>query len=233
MTSNDSNSTMPKRDPRVADEKRLTPRAELDTNDLLFIVSRDLMAPLTEITSSATRLRNLAAVGAPHSSMHDCAEDILRSTAAMQQLLDDLQVGSAAATSPRSPGPPQDIERLINQVMEIFLPLAATASIDLRSDIRGPIMVRCDAPRLFEALAHLIDVAIKFGAAGANVRVSASCDRGECLISVVDNEAGIGTFEEPPALSIARMIIEAHHGRLWIDSHLGAGSACYITLPLA
>jgi signal transduction histidine kinase len=232
MASNDP-TNKPLKSGAAADRQAFAPRAEFAANDLLAVVSHDLMAPLTRVIALAARIKALDGGRLSDSATRECAEDILRSTAVMQQLLDDLQVGSAAAVTAQSDGRRQDISRLIAHVMDVFLPLATSASIQLTSDVPGSILVSCDAPRLFAALAHLIDVAMQFTAAGAFIRVSASCDGGECLISIVDNGAGIAASERPAGLAIARAIIDAHGGRLWIDSHAGIGSVFYFTLPLA
>jgi signal transduction histidine kinase len=209
----------------------LVPLAEFDANDLLQMVSNDLLEPLTAVTAMASRIKDLSSRAGVDPSVTDCADDILRSAAAMEQLIRDLQVANCRADAVTSQR--HDIGRLIERAVDIFQPLAAGASIDLTNEVHGQVLVSCNAPRLFEALAHLIDTAITFTPAGAFVRISASQDADECTVSVVDNGAGLKPFQRVAGLYIARSIVEAHGGRLWIDSQPGVGSAFYFTLPLA
>jgi signal transduction histidine kinase len=228
-----------------------TARGEFDANDFLAIVSHELMVPLAAVTGMAARIKESAAGGALDASVQACAEDILRSAASMEHLIQDLRGGSVDAEQPEPAPGCQDVADLIDHAVETFQALAASASITLTREVSGPIMARYDSPRLFEALAHLIENAITFTPAGAFIRICASCQGEECVVCVADGGIGIpehellsifDPFQERSSgdhrsrgvgLYLARSIIEAHGGRMWAESEVGVGSAFYFTLPLA
>ena len=122
-----------------------------------------------------------------------------------------------------------------------------TARVDSLPRIRG------DRVRLRQVLTNLIDNAVKYSHAGAEVEVRARRDDGAVLISVRDEGPGIpveqhgvifekfGRAETPGGskpgtglgLFIARSIAEAHGGSLDVASRPNAGTTFTLTLPVA
>jgi two-component system, chemotaxis family, sensor kinase Cph1 len=228
-------------------DPRTAVRAEFQANDLLAIVSHDLLAPLTAMTGNAALIReNVPAEG--DRSLYTWAEDILRSAGVMERLIRDLEVAKFDAAYPV--GDVHDVAVLIGHAVDIFRPIADAASLALTSEVAGPLMACVDSPKLFEVLAHLIENAIKFTPAGGSVRIAAARRDVDCVISVADTGVGIPDarlttifepFHDPGAgarargvgLYISRWIVEAHGGRIWTTSQEGVGSVFYFTLPLA
>jgi signal transduction histidine kinase len=110
-----------------------------------------------------------------------------------------------------------------------------------------------DKERLSEAIAHLIDNAIKFSAEGGSVIVQTRTQDGELLVRVIDQGQGIpadqldsiwDSFVQMSTtlergleglglgLAIARYIVEAHNGEITVQSQVGKGSAFTIHLPV-
>jgi signal transduction histidine kinase len=228
----------------------------IGATDLLGIVSQELTMSLATIIEMATRITALAPAELPNRSVRAWAEEILRSANAIEQLIRNLRRGGAwlppgTVAAVRSDAHRHNLAELIDHAVDIFLPLAANASIALTSEIAGPILASYDSPRLFEALAHVIENAIEYTPAGGSIRIRASCDSNECVVRVADTGVGIpppqlATIFEPfqersagdrrsPAtgLSTARWIVEAHRGRIWVESEVGVGSTFYFALPLA
>jgi signal transduction histidine kinase len=117
----------------------------------------------------------------------------------------------------------------------------------------GPATVLADAPRTRQVLTNLISNAIKFSPEGAEVTVSWITTESRVACAVADRGMGIPAdsrdriFEKfhqlaPSALSgmrgiglglaIARKIVEAHGGRLWVDCPPEGGSIFRFSLPV-
>ncbi|MBZ4421346.1 HAMP domain-containing sensor histidine kinase [Myxococcus sp. RHSTA-1-4] len=116
-----------------------------------------------------------------------------------------------------------------------------------------PVLVRADAARLEQVLHNLVSNALKYSPAGSRVDVAVRREDGEVLLCVTDQ--GIGISEEEKrllfapfqragnarqrapgvglGLSVARRIVEAHGGRIEVDSKPGVGSVFRVRLPLA
>src|SRR5262249_18745093 len=102
-----------------------------------------------------------------------------------------------------------------------------------------------------QVISNLLGNAIKFTPEGGWIRVSARRERQVIVMSITDSGPGISAeerskvfdwFWQAPAvkhmgsglgLSIAKGIVEAHGGRIWVDSQVGKGSSFCFTLPLA
>jgi signal transduction histidine kinase len=145
-----------------------------------------------------------------------------------------------------------DLGRLVDDAV-------ATAQVGqdevrLRADVRAPLPeIRGDGERLRQVLTNLIDNAIKYSPAGAEVEVRAYQEDGRVRIDVTDSGPGIakddqqlifekfgrvtGTGATRPGtglgLFIARSIAEAHGGALDVHSAPEQGSTFTLELPLA
>jgi signal transduction histidine kinase len=125
-----------------------------------------------------------------------------------------------------------------------------TFSVDFPPDFPP---VQADYERMREVLTNLINNAIKYSPAGGLIRVSGSVRGHEVVVSVSDEGVGIPENEQdrifepfsrvdssltrqtPGAglgLFLVKSVVEAHGGRVWVDSQLGRGSTFSFTLPL-
>ena len=114
-------------------------------------------------------------------------------------------------------------------------------------------MVNIDAKRIRQVLDDLIDNAIKYSRKGTRVTIRTRQQGAELVISVNDQGIGIPAKELERVfdrmyrieqrlatntrgaglgLAICKGLVEAHGGRIWIESEEGKGSTCYFTLPL-
>jgi two-component system phosphate regulon sensor histidine kinase PhoR len=130
---------------------------------------------------------------------------------------------------------------------------AERAGLKLFSDFRpGLPPVQADASRIEQVLVNLLHNAIKFSSPGDEIVVSAQIREQQVVFTVKDNGVGIAPgdmeriFERfykadrarsgggtGLGLSISRHLIEAHGGRIWVESQPGKGSTFYFSLPTA
>lgn len=119
---------------------------------------------------------------------------------------------------------------------------------------RQPLVARADAVRISQVVDNLISNALKFTVGGGSVLVGCRAHGNEMVAFVRDTGQGLGpedlrqvfrsfkrlsaapTGGEPSTglgLAIAKGIVEAHGGRIWVESEKGEGSTFYFALPAA
>ena len=113
-----------------------------------------------------------------------------------------------------------------------------------------PIFAELDHDRILQVLSNLIGNSLKFTPNGGTIELSARKQETTVEISETDNGPGIPEQEQAQiferfsqlklndrrglglGLFIAKWIIEAHKGNLWVTSNVGKGSTFSFTLPL-
>ena len=225
-------------------------RATLTTREeFLAIVSHDLRNPLNNISMAAQNLLE------DPRDVKEMAASINRSAGEMLGLIQDLlDVERMALGKLTLHIEEHDVSEIIKQAVEQLQGAAASKGITLEAapqDVCGYIV--CDRSRVMQVLSNLIGNAIKFTPAKGQICVScqrAGPEGGEVRISVSDTGEGIAPkkiktiFERFSqihnqdrrgiglGLYIAKMMVEEHAGRIWVESKLGAGSTFHFTLPL-
>jgi two-component system, OmpR family, phosphate regulon sensor histidine kinase PhoR len=118
----------------------------------------------------------------------------------------------------------------------------------------GLPMVRGDASLLRDVLQNLMDNAIQYTPEGGRIHVNATVGPRDVVVCVSDTGIGIPLIDQERiferfyrvdaarsreaggtglGLSIAKHIVEAHGGRLWVESEVGRGSKFSFSVPLA
>lgn len=239
------------------DRYLLTERVHSDNalsnrDDFLGIVSHDLRNLLGGIVMSAGIMARTADSHAQGKQILEGTARIQRYAARMNRLIGDLlDVASIDAGRMAISASPADVSALIDEAVETFQTDAAVRHVTLSTRVTPPLMACFDHDRLLQVLANLIANAIKFTDAGGTVVIRAARSGDEVQVSVVDTGAGIGpemleaVFERfwqakegdqrglGLGLYISKSIIDAHGGRIWVDSTPGRGSTFHFTLPAA
>ena len=222
-------------------------------NNLLAVVSHDLRSPLTAILLS-TRLL-LADARGPRSDPSHGRTDldlIMRSAQRMSRLIDDLlQAATIEMQTFKVEAVPEAVAPMIEQALATIQATAARKSVRLEQTITGELPpVRCDRQRIEQVLSNLVENAIKFVHEGGTIRVTAGPAADGLQIAVSDDGPGIAAADLPYlfdrywkgkgkghhglglGLYIAKGIVEAHGGRIWVESQPGRGTSFYFTLPI-
>ncbi len=138
------------------------------------------------------------------------------------------------------------------QSVEQMRPAAEIKGIELALEFpEGLPDMQGDPKYLQQVFVNLLGNAIKFSPEKSTVRLFADADKGQIRFSVADDGPGVPKEEQPfifnkyyrvrgvrgktdgagLGLSIARHIVEAHGGRIWVESDGGRGTAMIFTLP--
>lgn len=225
-------------------------------DDMMGIVSHDLRNP-------ASAVKMLARSIVEDQRGHALPADVLERVAVIgqaaeqidtliQDLLDITRLEAGRLTVAA-----QEVAlvALIERSIESLRPLAEAGDVTLRADLPEALpLLHADPDRVTQLLSNVIGNAIKFTPAGGSVDVRAAVDGDALRITVVDTGQGIPAAQLPRVfdrffqaslttraprhgaglgLPIARGIVEAHGGRIWIESGPAGGTTVRFILPLA
>ncbi|MBX5482479.1 MAG: GAF domain-containing sensor histidine kinase [Myxococcaceae bacterium] len=244
-----------------ADNARLyedSQRAVGTREEVLAIVSHDLQNPLNAIRLGTGVLAKK--IETEPGASHAFRSHLLRTVGTLQRsadralklIADLLDFAKYEAGSWTITPQPEHAAELLEELGDMMRPQAADASMYLDLSIDEDLVVRCERARVVQVLGNLVSNAIKFQARGGTVTVRARRDpEGYALFSVRDEGPGIlpedlphifDRYWQPDAsrrqgtglgLAIARNIVDAHGGRIWVESQPGRGSTFYVTIPLS
>jgi two-component system, chemotaxis family, sensor kinase Cph1 len=224
-------------------------------DDLVAVVSHDLKNPLAAIqVHTGLILRTVKSEdGGPWQRVQNSVERIQHSAERMNTLIQDLldlakiEAGRFVVT-PR----PETAEGIIEECLEILGPLAGQKKLRLTHRISAPnLLVSADRERIFHVLSNIVGNAIKFTPEQGNIDLSVDAEGDQVRFAIRDTGPGIpqeqlshlfDRFWQAKkqakkgtglGLYIVKGIIEAHGGRVWVESQEGRGSTFYFTLPVA
>ncbi len=220
-------------------------------DDLLGIVAHDLRNPLQNVLLQARLLGDRARDG--ETWARKPSERIERSVSRMARLVQDLLDAS------RMEGGQLPLERvrvpvvqLVTEAVEAQKPLAVAGELELEVELEpGLPALWADRDRLLQVFENLIGNALKFAGRGVRVVVGAVRQGEEVVFRVSDTGPGVRAEDLPRlferfwqsdraarqgaglGLPITKGIIEAHGGRIWVDSEPGQGTTFHFSLPVA
>jgi len=146
------------------------------------------------------------------------------------------------------------VEQLVAGCVETAQPRAVEKDLRLSVNLGQKLPdIAGDRRRLTEVLQNLLDNAIQYTPAGVQIMVSAERHDGDVVFTVSDTGIGIPQADQPRiferfyrvdvarsrevggtglGLSIAKHLMEAHGGRLWVESEVGQGSQFHFSVPI-
>lgn len=228
-------------------------RLERVRQDFVANVSHEFKTPLTAIRGFAETLLGGALDDADHRKRF--VEIIQEHAERLTRLTDDLlrlskiEAGQMELeTNAVNPGD------LVEQCVETarFSSQRKHLTINVECPHSLPA-IRGDAGRLRDVLQNLLDNAVQYTQEGGHITLSAAAENGKLIFTVADDGIGIPQAEQERiferfyrvdegrsrevggtglGLSIARHIVEAHGGRIWVESTVGHGSRFHFSAPV-
>jgi len=211
-------------------------------------VAHDLRTPMT-------RLRAVAEYGLRQEEPEQLAEALSDCLEESERVLSMLGIMMSVAEAESGTMHLQK-QRLIltstvEDVVNLYEYVAEEKDIELQVNIDETIVFEGDKTRIEQVWANLVDNAIKYGKNKGYVRISAESDGNDTFsISFEDNGMGISESENERiwerlfrgdrsrsqqglglGLNYARAVIEAHGGKISVDSELNRGSTFHVRLP--
>ncbi|MEJ2677608.1 MAG: PAS domain S-box protein [Gemmatimonadota bacterium] len=235
---------------RLVEERaaRTAAQAAVEARDeTLAIVSHDLRTPLQAILGGVSMLQMPDMTASERDGHLNVIE---RNVERARRLLEDLlQFSSIQAGQLSLERGPVDVTRLLRDVEEMFMDLAAQRQIQLKRDGVVGVTVFADEHRLFQVLCNLVDNALKHTPSPGAITLACRVNDHNVELSVTDTGPGIPedtllhVFEwywqasrEKAAgaglgLAVAKGIVQAHGGRIWAESRLGKGTTFRLRIP--
>lgn len=224
---------------------------ELKSN-FIAIVSHELRTPIT-IAKSALELAKDEEDREKRKELLQMVLDaILREDLIVGDLIEAARIQK---DSGRLMPEAVNLREAVTLVCEEFKPLIVKSKLEIQINVEAGLpAVRADYKQLCHVLRNLISNAIKFNKLGGRVAVEAQEKEGMAEVCVRDTGAGIPQERQEKifdrfyqidgsltrryggtgmGLAIAKEIIEAHGGRIWVESEVGKGSMFCFTLPTA
>jgi len=213
-------------------------------------VAHDMKSPLAVIMGYAWLLTESPTI---HDDERQYSQRILRSITRMKELIDNiLDIGRIEMGIEAELGW-TDLGAVVRSAAVGLQTLADERAVRLQTAVSDDLPPVNGAPlRLEQAVANLVGNAIKFTPAGGLVTVRAGLENGEAVVRVTDTGPGIPHWQQAQlfqkfsrlrrqetkaneghglGLAIVRSVVEAHGGRVWLESQAGQGSMFVFALP--
>lgn len=236
---------------RVASSKEEARELDRMKNEFIAITSHELRTPLGLILGHSTFLKELL-----DGSYEDQVDVIIRNASRLKEIIESLtsvdnyQSGGALIRSRKV-----SIARIIEDVIVSFSEMANKKNITIKKALQPgyELWVDVDAGKVAIVLSNIMKNAITFTNDGGEIIIRGEQHPDYVKVSVKDNGIGIPTKDLQHVfdrfyqveghltrrhggmglgLSVAKVMVEMHGGRIWVDSEEGKGSIFSFILPV-
>ena len=213
-------------------------------------ISHDLRTPLAAIHWSADLLHT-GSLGPLTPKQMRLAETIQSSSRRLLALVGQIvELGKLRAGRLRLDLRPTDLRGVIDQAVDEVRPLAEPAQLQIDVVVPADLPpITADAGRVQQIMVNLLGNAVRFTPPGGRITVVAGMEHSEATVRVADTGVGIPSdlvanvfdpYEQAHrgrggsgiGLMVVRSLVEAHGGRVWVESEEGRGSCFTFTLPV-
>jgi PAS domain S-box-containing protein len=218
-------------------------------NDVVHTVSHDLRSPLTSVIGY-TEL--ISRTGSLNDTQKEFLNRIQESVEHITTLINDLLDlgGIEAGLDTRRELVQLDV--LLLYSLDMLQGQIKTKRIKVRTDIAESLPpLQANPVRLRQVLDNVVGNAIKYSNKNGEVDISIKAEDGQVILRVTDNGPGIPAQDQAHifdkfyrgqnmnkqqgsglGLAIVKSIVDAHRGRIWVESTVGRGSSFFIVLPV-
>ncbi len=237
---------------KEAEEARALHEADRLRSQFISSVSHELRTPLTLIKGYSTSLLRQN-VSWDEETQQEFLQIIDEKTDELRDLIDKLlQSAKLEAGALKLEKEPVLIPQLTQKIVEDIASRAKKHKLTIEFAPSFPV-IEADIRCMEQVLRNLVENAIKYSPEGGEIIIAGDIKEDEILISVSDNGIGIppehrdrvferfyrvdspltrGASGSGLGLSITKGHIEAHDGKIWLESTLGKGSKFCFSLPL-
>jgi PAS domain S-box-containing protein len=229
-------------------------REEELQNTFVSIISHELKTPVSIIKGYAETLRREDATWSEKTLREGLGIIEEEADRLARQIQDLLDVSRLQARGMYLELTDWSLPQLAQDVVRVFAAQSAeTFEFELRFTNDFP-PIHADYERVRMVLTNLVSNAVKYSPAGGIIRIGGRTEESFALVYVSDQGIGIPAEEHERifqrfyrvdnrlrretqgtglGLYLTRAIVEAHGGRIWVESQVGRGSRFWFTLPLA
>jgi two-component system sensor histidine kinase EvgS len=233
------------------EELRLAKKMEAIKDEFIGMVSHELKTPLTVIIGA---LRVAETEGVTMEQARELLDDAVTSAETLAAMVDNLLELSRYQSNRLSLQTEQtQIEPVVRAVVQKLQNISAIHHlvVDIPSKLPAAII---DSIRIERVLHNLVENATKYSPKGGEVRIFVHYQDTQLVIGVSDQGIGIPPEDQPRlfqsfqrlgvqnkydiagvglGLRVCRILVEAHGGRIWVESEKGKGSTFFFSLPVA
>ena len=222
-------------------------KVEQVKDDFIGMVSHELRTPLTVVTGA---IHTAMLAGLPAKELPLLLQEAATGAASLSHILDNLlELSRHQAKRLLLNAEPLHIKEVTDNVLRQLR--GKSPGHRLTADVPEQISIEADRVRVERILHNLVENAIKYSPQGGEIRIFVRRDDSSLTIGVSDQGIGISPEEQTRlfqpfqrgkstkgikglglGLVVCLRLVEAHQGRMWVESEQEKGSTFYFTLPL-